>query len=393
MPNIWPTVSLSEVLSPRQETPDKDDLQSGSIGIVEKIGFEDGKITLRDKIGTNTEMILIWPGDLVISGINALKGAIAIYDPTDTNPVGATIHYSAYVPHANKIDVQYLWRYLRSSSFRRIAENQLHAGIKTELRAPSFLSLRVPIPPLAEQRRIVDTCSKVEEILREVRKLRQQVAESTDLILPVILRQVKSKLEDEYPRSRILEVASLVGGGTPSKAIPSFWNGTIPWVAPKDMKSWHIKDTRHHITPEALTASPAKLIPAGAVLIVVRGMILARNVPVAVASIPLAINQDMKAFIPRDFLNSTFLCYMLAALERDLLARVERSSHDTRRIQSSSLGELSIPIPPIGEQTRIVEYFETLRGQIEAIRALQNESLQTLPSPRSAASLLSIPSV
>ncbi len=72
------------------------------------------------------------------------------------------------------------------------------------------------------------------------------------------------------------------------------------------------------------------------------------------------------------------LGYMLTALEHELLGRVERSSHDTRRIPTSSRSKLSIPIAPIREQTRVVEYLEAMRKRIEAMRVLQNESLEAV---------------
>jgi type I restriction enzyme S subunit len=41
-------------------------------------------------------------------------------------------------------------------------------------------------------------------------------------------------------------------------------------------------------------------LPVGSLFIVVRGMILDRNIPIAVAKVPMAFNQDMKAIVPND---------------------------------------------------------------------------------------------
>jgi hypothetical protein len=61
----WPLVSLGEVLTERREVPVADDLISGRIRIVTKVGFNDGQIQLRADGETKTGMILIRPGDLV----------------------------------------------------------------------------------------------------------------------------------------------------------------------------------------------------------------------------------------------------------------------------------------------------------------------------------------
>ena len=94
----WPKVRLGEVLIERREEPAAIDLALGKIKIVAKIGFNDGLIQIRSDGETKTGMILIYPGDIVVSGINAAKGGIAIYGEENTEPIAATIHYGAYVP-------------------------------------------------------------------------------------------------------------------------------------------------------------------------------------------------------------------------------------------------------------------------------------------------------
>ena len=99
MNNHWQNTPLGNVLTERREKPSEEELVTGSVRIVSKIGFNDGKIQLREDGKTRTGMILIRPGDLVVSGINAAKGAIALYDADETNPIAATIHYGAYIPN------------------------------------------------------------------------------------------------------------------------------------------------------------------------------------------------------------------------------------------------------------------------------------------------------
>ncbi|MBL8399545.1 restriction endonuclease subunit S [Accumulibacter sp.] len=124
------------------------------------------------------------------------------------------------------------------------------------------------------------------------------------------------------------EVCHFQSGGTPSKKNPEFWEGTIPWVSPKDMKRPRLADVEDHISQEALE-SGSKLAPAGSVFVVVRGMILAKTVPVALAEVPMAINQDMKAIVPGPKLRSDFLLYALESVRENLFKKVGRSGHGT----------------------------------------------------------------
>src|SRR5262245_43620794 len=129
----WEWTPLDEILTERKETPSLEQLATGAVPIVAKIGFDDGKIQLRSDTQTRTGMILARPGDLLVSGINAAKGAIAIYDAGHSRPIAATIHYGAYSPKTGRVDIRFLWWLLRSQVFRDILNTNLPGGIKTEL--------------------------------------------------------------------------------------------------------------------------------------------------------------------------------------------------------------------------------------------------------------------
>ncbi|MDP1898207.1 MAG: restriction endonuclease subunit S, partial [Sulfurimicrobium sp.] len=97
------------------------------------------------------------------------------------------------------------------------------------------------------------------------------------------------------------ELGFWVGGGTPSKAKPAYWEtGTIPWVSPKDMKTERIHDSEDHITEQAVSESTANLIPTGSVLLVTRSGILRHTLPVAITTVPVTVNQDLKALTPKE---------------------------------------------------------------------------------------------
>lgn len=98
-------------------------------------------------------------------------------------------------------------------------------------------------------------------------------------------------MKEGWEETTLGEVVSFKGGGTPSTERSSYWNGDIPWVSPKDMKSAEIGDSIDKITSEAIENSAASLIPEEAILIVVRSGILARTVPVAIP--PLDVQQRL----------------------------------------------------------------------------------------------------
>lgn len=148
-------------------------------------------------------------------------------------------------------------------------------------------------------------------------------------------------------------VCSFAGGGTPSKDKPEFWEGDIPWVSPKDMKVDFIHSAQDCISHAAVENSAVKLIGPGALLIVVRGMILDHSVPVAIAKVSLTINQDMKALIPQGQLNGEYLLFCLKGLRDSILDLVESSAHGTKCLRTEQFDRMPLPLPPFSEQLAI----------------------------------------
>jgi type I restriction enzyme S subunit len=121
------------------------------------------------------------------------------------------------------------------------------------------------------------------------------------------------------------------------------------------MKVSQINDSQDHISEKAIASSSAKLIEPPAVLLVVRGMILAHTLPVAVSRVPLAINQDMKAMITNDGHSPEYISYMIRGAEPILLRAVEIAGHGTRRLRTETWTNLQIPILAKSAESLLVE--------------------------------------
>jgi type I restriction enzyme S subunit len=147
------------------------------------------------------------------------------------------------------------------------------------------------------------------------------------------------------------DLADILGGGTPSKSCAEFYAGSIPWVSPKDFKGHEILDALDHISQAALDQSATRLIPAGAVLVVLRSGVLKHRLPVAINRVPVAINQDVKAFICGAELDPNYLAHFLRYKAPKLLQRVRATTADNLPIDV--LADLDIPVPDKFEQAHI----------------------------------------
>lgn len=176
------------------------------------------------------------------------------------------------------------------------------------------------------------------------------------------------------------EAVAFISGGTPPKSNPQLWSGTVPWVSPKDLKRPFLTAVSDHITSEAATRY-SKVVPAGTLFVVVRGMILARDLPMALARRPMAFNQDLKALVPRAGIYPDYLLYAMMSRKDSMVREIGTSAHGTRRIGSASLEAMQVPLPPLGEQKVIAGVLSTIR---EAIETEENRG-KTLEALRSAA--------
>ena len=137
---------------------------------------------------------------------------------------------------------------------------------------------------------------------------------------------------------------NIMGGGTPSKSKPEYFEGTIPWVSPKDMKSLFVLDSQDHITEDAVNNSSAKKIKSDSILMVIRSGILKHTLPVAMNKVEVTINQDLKAFIPSSEINPYYLLFYFKGIERDVLSGVRAVTADN--IDFNQFKKRHVILPP-----------------------------------------------
>ena len=165
------------------------------------------------------------------------------------------------------------------------------------------------------------------------------------------------------------ELVTVTGGGTPSRNQDAYYGGSIPWVTPKDMRSWEIADSKVRITDLGLRESSTKLIPADSVLVVVRSGVLKHSLPVAINRVPVALNQDMKALSPDGQIFPEYLAHFLRAMSPAILSWVRATTADNLPVEK--LRALLVPLPAVSEQRRIADILD----QADSARAKRQESI------------------
>ncbi|ACJ34417.1 restriction endonuclease subunit S [Anoxybacillus flavithermus] len=177
----------------------------------------------------------------------------------------------------------------------------------------------------------------------------------------------------EWINCTLGDIAEVIGGGTPSKSKPEYYEGgTIPWITPKDLSGYpyrYIERGENNITELGLAKSSARMLPKGAVLFSSRAPIGY----VAIAKNPLCTNQGFKSFIcDEKKVNNLFLYYFL----KSNLPMIENMANGStfKEISGSVAKTIPISLPPLNIQEKIVSIIGSLDDKIE-LNLKMNETL------------------
>lgn len=168
------------------------------------------------------------------------------------------------------------------------------------------------------------------------------------------------------------EVCQVMNGGTPKTGVPGYWDGSHLWITPAEMGkrlSPYVSDTERKITDSGLSNSSARMLPPNSV-------ILSSRAPIGhlvINTKPMATNQGCKGLIPDSQLQHKFLYYYLSSIV-DLLNSLG-SGATFKELSGGKLKEVTIPVPPLQEQQRIVGILDEAFEGIATAKANAEKNL------------------
>jgi len=275
-------------------------------------------------------------------------------------------------------------------------------GTQLNLNTDTIGDIRIPIPPSDEQTAIasfldqetgrIDALVKKKErlleLLREKRTalISHAVTQGLDPNVPQKDSGIPwlGRIPAQWSLRTLKHTATFFGGGTPSKDNLAYWAGDIPWVSPKDMKDETVNDSEDHITPDAIRASATRMIPSRSVLLVVRSGILKHTIPVGINSCPVALNQDMKAIVPKIGLDSNYLAWFFRGLQSVLLLEWRKAGATVESLEHDLIARTRIPCPDEGEQQAIAGFLDRETGKIDALVKKKERLIERLREYRTA---------
>ena len=172
---------------------------------------------------------------------------------------------------------------------------------------------------------------------------------------------------DGWKNLLLSDLATIVGGGTPSRRQPAYWDGEVPWATPTDVTGLSgrvISKTSSSITSQGLASSSATLLPPNSLLMTTRATIGA----CAVNRVSMATNQGFQNLVPKQNTCVEFLYYLIRYHKR----RLERIAAGSTFLEVSKRAIRSFPItaPLLPEQRKIAAILSSVDDAIEKTQAV-----------------------
>jgi type I restriction enzyme, S subunit len=267
------------------------------------------------------------------------------------------------IPKDSVADILFL-KYRLSTLLKRIEDETPFVTVK-HLSSEKLKEEVIELPPLTEQKRIASLLARADR-LSQLRRTAHDLGDA--LLQSVFLEMFEEQLKPNYPITPMEELVKITGGGTPSRDVPEYFQGNIPWLTSKDMRGDYIYDTQEHITERAIRESATNLVPVGSILLVVKSKILMRHLPIAITKVPLCHGQDIKSIQCSKKVNLLFLVAVLKYNEAKILFQARGAN--TEGLTLPMLNEIKVPNVPLSLQ----EEFASVVARVEGLRGRTSEA-------------------
>ena len=325
-------------------------------------------------------------GDLVVAmteQVEGLLGSSALIPVSDTYLHNQRI--GLVVPLSDQVDREFLY-YLFNTKKVRDQIQATATGSKIRHTAPSRIEdVIVDFPPLSVQQKLAAILSAYDDLIENNNrriKLLEEMAQRiyrewfVDFRFPghEVIPPIESEsgpIPDGWKVSPIGNVTTVMGGGTPSKTVPQFWeDGDIVWYTPSDLTaadSMFMSSSKLKITEKGLARSSARLFPAGSVMMTSRATIGV----VSITAVPAATNQGFIT-CPTSDLAGQYHLYFWLKQQKDVIISLA-SGATFKEINKATFRQIAFLRATSNVEAAFEDLIEPFGKQIKGLlRAQQN---------------------
>ena len=362
---------LKDCLEPFEHKLKPDEANTSNLIRIKKIDFK-GNIHLQENTKTKTDMLLVKPGMLVISGINVSKGAVAIYEGTKDATV--TIHYSVYKINEKEVNLKYI-RYLFQSSLFLSAVNEItKGGIKTEIKSKKLLEL--PLEFNGNKLQQDNIVKKIDIKIKQLEELKFQSKELHEKIKYMSQSYNQSLIDSlcvDAKSTNILELLEEKG----------LQNGVSPPLAPDNSSEYFESFSLAATSKGFFDFSKVKKVLSKDIdfekySLRSGDILIQRGNSSDFVGISAVYDGENSKYIYPDLMirlkvNKKILpkylhIYLMSQKIRGYFKAVASGTNDTmKKINQAKIKKINVPLPTIKEQENLIAKSETFQKNIESV--------------------------
>ena len=303
-------------------------------------------------------------GDVLIS-ITADIGIIGYVSEKVPTPSYINQHIALVRFDPKQTNPRFVSYFLASENPQKLFRALTDSGAKAGMNLKTVQQLRLAFPPTeAEQTAIAEALSDADSLIASLQKLIAKKKAIKQGAMQELLTG-KKRLPGFSGEWKDINLGmcfeKIIGGGTPARAVPEYWNGKVAWITVKDFSTFNKYATQETITKLGLNNSATHLIPRGTLITSTRmglGKIL-------VYDIDVAINQDLKAlFVAKDY--SKWFIYHWFAMNQKTFEALGTGS-TVKGIRIEQLTSLCLQTPEKEEQYAIAQTLSDMDAEIEQL--------------------------
>jgi type I restriction enzyme S subunit len=292
----------------------------------------------------------VLPANSVLFSSRAPIGHVAI----NRVPMATNQGFKSFVPKSGRIDSKYLFHWLRAN--RKYLEGLGNGATFKEVSKAVVARIEIPLPPIEEQRRIADTLDRADALRAKRREALAFLDTLTQSIFLDMFGEAAAGAPG-WPRSALAAVASTSSGGTPSRLVDGYFDGSIPWVKSGELNEELVLSTSEHLTESGLMNSSAKLLEPGVVLVAMYGATVGA---ISILGISAATNQAVCAIRVGSRLTPEYLVALLRKRTPELLAR--RAGGAQPNLSQGQIRDLEVVVPPMALQRQFCDVVAEVMG-------------------------------
>ncbi len=322
----------------------------------------------------------IQAGDIVYNKLFAWKGAFAIADES-VNGCIVSDKFPTYNVKPDLIEPKYLSYFFATPTIALQAQDLSKGAAalsKLTLNPPQFWDLTIPLPPLSEQRRIVERAEALASRIAKAQLLRDEASLEVDYLYGREVAELFTNAKD-WQTYNLGELTTDVSYGTSEKAhsertgTPVLRMGNIQSgkLDLSDMKYMH--PSQQEIRKLTLQKGDILVNRTNSAELVGKCAVFDLDGDYLFASyiIRLRIDpQKANPYLVAEYINSP--------LGRAYMFAERKQMTGQANVNSQKLRALPIKLPPLDEQRRIVAYLDSVQARLRSLRELQSETQEEL---------------